>query len=86
MASTVTQKQTRQKRKPRATRSGNATLNAAELKELMKQAVREVLDEQAEREAKEWDRQIEADAKIGRLNHLADEALSDLREGRAREL
>ena len=29
-----------------------------------------------------WDRQIEEDAAAGRLDVLADEALSDLREGR----
>ena len=29
-----------------------------------------------------WDRQIEGDAAVGRLDTLADEALNDLREGR----
>jgi hypothetical protein len=32
-----------------------------------------------------WDRKIEADAKAGRLDALADEALADLREGRTTE-
>ena len=33
-----------------------------------------------------WDRQIEADAKAGRLDALADEALADHRAGRTRKL
>lgn len=33
-----------------------------------------------------WDRQIEEDAATGRLDSLADEALSDLREGRCRKM
>jgi len=32
-----------------------------------------------------WDRQIEADARAGRLDALADQALQDLRAGRCTE-
>lgn len=32
-----------------------------------------------------WDRQIEADARAGRLDALADEAIGDLRAGRCTE-
>ena len=37
-------------------------------------------------DADAWDRQIEEDAKAGRLDALAEEALQDLREGRATDL
>jgi uncharacterized membrane protein len=40
----------------------------------------------AEFDAARWDRQIEQDAAAGRLDALADEALSDLREGRCTDL
>lgn len=86
MASTVTKKRTGQTRRVREPMSKNAPLNAADMKELMKQAVREVLDERAEREAEAWDLQIEADSNAGRLDRLADQALADFREGRAKEL
>jgi len=33
-----------------------------------------------------WDQQIEADAKAGKLDALADEALADHRAGRSRKL
>ena len=33
-----------------------------------------------------WDRQFEEDVETGRLDGLADEALTDLREGRCREM
>ena len=36
----------------------------------------------AELNADEWDRQIEADARTGRLDALAAEAIADLRAGR----
>lgn len=39
-----------------------------------------------EYEADLWDRQIEEDAAAGRLDHLADEALADLRAGRCTDL
>jgi hypothetical protein len=37
-------------------------------------------------DAAEWDRQLEADAAAGKLDHLADAALADHRAGRSREL
>lgn len=33
-----------------------------------------------------WDKQIEADSKAGRLDHLVNEALADFKAGRAREI
>lgn len=40
----------------------------------------------AEFDGAEWDRQIEKDVAEGRLDRLAEEALTDLREGRCKEL
>jgi len=40
----------------------------------------------AEFDGTAWDRQIEQDAKAGKLDALADEALEDLRKGRCKEL
>lgn len=37
-------------------------------------------------DAEAWDRQFEQDALEGRLDHLAEEALEDLREGRCTDL
>jgi hypothetical protein len=37
-------------------------------------------------DAEAWDLQFEQDAKSGRLDQLADEALRDLREGRCTDL
>jgi hypothetical protein len=37
-------------------------------------------------EAARFDDRIERDAKAGRLDHLAEQPLSDFRDGRAREL
>lgn len=37
-------------------------------------------------DAARFDQQIERDAKAGKLDRLADEAMADLRKGRAREL
>lgn len=37
-------------------------------------------------EAERFDGKIERDAKAGKLDRLADEAIDDLRKGRAREL
>ena len=39
-----------------------------------------------EREADSWDREIEADARAGKLDFLAEEALRDFRSGTARKL
>ncbi|HEY1684971.1 MAG TPA: hypothetical protein VGG19_09420 [Tepidisphaeraceae bacterium] len=40
----------------------------------------------AERDAAEWDRQIEVDVATGRLDALAEEALTEFRQGRCSEL
>ena len=40
----------------------------------------------AEFDAAEWDRQLERDVSNGRLDALADEALSELRQGRCTDL
>ena len=37
-------------------------------------------------EAKMWDEQFERDVKSGKLDHLADQAIADLRAGNCREL
>jgi hypothetical protein len=37
-------------------------------------------------DANVWDRQFEEDVQAGKLDHLADQALKDLREGRCIEL
>lgn len=39
-----------------------------------------------EYEAQQWDEQIERDAKAGKLNKIAEQALNDYRAGKAREL
>ncbi len=66
-----------------------AVPSEAKLKQWVKEAVREVLDErarQAEQSEDAWDRQIEADLLAGRLDHLADQALAQQRAGQAREM
>ena len=40
----------------------------------------------AEYDAEVWDRQMEADAKSGKLDRLAERALRDFAEGRTKEL
>lgn len=40
----------------------------------------------ADYDGDQWDRQIEADMKSGKLDSFAKEALDDLREGRCRDL
>jgi len=40
----------------------------------------------AELQAERWDRQIEADAKAGKLDRLVEEALADHQAGRTRPL
>jgi hypothetical protein len=40
----------------------------------------------AELQADRWDRQIEADAKAGKLDRLVEEALAEVRAGRVRPL
>lgn len=45
-----------------------------------------LLDRLDEYRAEEWDKQIEEDAKSGRLDHLIEEAKEDYRAGRTRPL
>jgi major membrane immunogen (membrane-anchored lipoprotein) len=37
-------------------------------------------------DAKAWDKQLEADVKAGKLNKIAEDAISDYRAGKAKEL
>ena len=37
-------------------------------------------------DAQEWDEQIESDARSGKLDKIAEQAISDYRAGKAREL
>jgi hypothetical protein len=39
-----------------------------------------------ERDAESWDREMEEDARTGKLDFLAEEALRDFREGKAHKL
>ena len=60
----------------------------------IEQAIRELTPEEltrfrawfAEYDAAQWDRQFERDVAAGKLDALADEALSDLRGGRCKDL
>ena len=40
----------------------------------------------AERDAAQWDRQFEEDVAAGRLDHMAEQAVRDLKEGRCTDL
>ena len=52
------------------------------LLETLKTELHEVLIARADA----WDKQIEEDIKAGRLDHLVDKALEDLRAGRCKDL
>jgi len=62
--------------------------------EHLENQIRELSDEElaklrewfAEFDAEVWDRQMEADAKSGKLDRLAEKALRDYAEGRTKEL
>lgn len=71
MASTVTRKRAHTPAKTSFSRD-------ARLKELMKQAVREVLQEMDD----DWDRQMTADVEAGKLNSLIEEARAEIRAGK----
>jgi len=58
----------------------------AEIAKLTDRERTQLLQELAEADATAWDRQIAEDAKAGRLDALADEALNDLRAGRCTDL
>ncbi len=93
MASTVSpSRKVTQKRARRTKASKSAPRQAGfdekRMKQLVKEAVREVLEERADLADEEaaWDRQIEADAEAGRLDRLADQAIADLNAGRVKDL
>jgi len=71
MASTVTRKRAR-------TPARTSLSRDARLKELMKQAVREVLQEMDD----DWDRQMTADVEAGKLDSLIEEARAEIRAGK----
>ncbi len=84
----VTQKRARRKAGGR-TAARLADIDEKRIKQLVKEAVREVLEERddlAEKEEAAWDRQMEADVAAGRLDRLADEAIAELNRGQATEL
>ena len=62
--------------------------------ERLEQEIRELSDKELaqlrrwfiEYDAEAWDREIEADAKSGKLDRLADEALRDYAEGRTKRV
>ena len=53
-----------------------------DLLRLLEDELHEVLEARADA----WDKQIEEDIKAGRLDHLGDKALEDLRAGRCKDL
>jgi hypothetical protein len=56
------------------------------IKKLKPQEIHEVADWLQELREELWDRQIDADAKAGRLDKLAEKALEDYRAGRTKPL
>ena len=86
MASTLTKKKSRQKpAMPRAKRRQRTSSAAHDehLKELMKQAVREVITELDE---VAWDRQITTDVDSGKLDRLIRAAREEIAQGKAEAL
>ena len=53
-----------------------------QLKDIVVHLSDQEFEELVEAREQAWDRQIEADAEAGKLNQLAEEALSDYREGK----
>ncbi len=84
----VTPKRTRRAKATGITIPRQGDFDEKRIKQLVKEAVREVLEERADLVDQEaaWDRQIEADMNAGRLNWLVDQAIADLREDRAKDL
>ena len=56
------------------------------IRELTTQELAQLRQWFAEYDAANWDRQIEQDVAAGKLDALADEALTDLRQGRCKNL
>ncbi len=93
MASTVSPARKVKQKRTRRTKASKPALRQTgfdekRMKQLVKEAVREVLEERADLVDEEaaWDRQIEADVKAGRLDRLAEQAIADLNEGRVKDL
>ena len=59
---------------------------AAAIRKLPESELAELRAWFAELDAAAWDRQIEADVAAGKLDRLAEQALDDLKNGRATEL
>jgi hypothetical protein len=57
-----------------------------EIKKLSPEEVAELRDWLLERDAEQWDRQIEQDAHSGRLDKLFKKSIADHRSGKSREL
>ena len=55
-------------------------------KETLLETLENTLYETLEADWKAWDKQLEEDVKAGRLDHLGDKALEDLRAGRCKDL
>ena len=55
-------------------------------KEILLKTLENELHEVLEARADAWDKQIEEDIKAGRLDHLGEKALEDLRAGRCKDL
>jgi hypothetical protein len=91
MASTASPKRARKsapKRRPAAA-SRSFLMSDEHLKQVVKQAVHEALQEHIElldRDSEAWDRQFEADVRSGKLDALADQALEELHQGKAKDL
>jgi hypothetical protein len=58
----------------------------AEISKLTDRERWQLLQELEEAQAEAWDRQIAEDAKAGRLDALAEEAMKDLKAGRCTDL
>jgi hypothetical protein len=83
MASTVSKKRFRTtKSTTRQPHRTMASIDEAHLKDLMKQAVREVMEELEDA----WDRQIAADVAAGRLDSLINEATKEIQTGKTEPL
>ena len=58
----------------------------SQIRELSDEELAKLRDWFAEYDAEVWDRQMEADAKAGKLDRLAERALREFAEGRTKEL
>lgn len=86
MASTISKKRARSKRSAPRQTSKQAPLDAVQLKQLMKEAVREVLDEAREDELdeQEWTRQFASSQDA--LEKMAEAVREQIRAGKSEPL